>query len=167
LNLRLFEFDKTLKQLLSAFIIALTFGVLLGLTFLYYTTNYSAKGTIERFRGSQIENENTEMDIPENYPKPVSEMFITTHNHIISFSLIFISISIIFYFNSTINGFWKKFFLIEPFISIVTSFSSIWAVRFVDKNFVYITVISAILIYLSYFVMTAVSLYELNFKKKL
>lgn len=167
MNYNLFEFDLTLKKFLIAIIIVLSTGVVTGLIYLNYTTNYSPKGATQRFNGSSELDISDEFDIPENYPKPIPEMLITTHNHILGFSFIFFIMGMIFYFNSIINGYWKTFFLIEPTISIVITFGSIWLMRYVDSNFVYLTVLSSTLLYLSFFIMAGVSIYELKFKRSL
>jgi len=166
MNYILFELDKTLKNFLIAILFVLTSGLGVGLIYLYYTTDYTPKGTTERFNGTNIEQEMVDFDIPENYPKPISEMLITTHNHILGFSFIFFITGMIFYFNSIINGFWKSFLLIEPTISIVITFGSIWLMRFVHEDFVYITILSSAILYLSFFIMAGVSVYELKFKKE-
>ena len=140
-------------------------GVLTGLVYLNYTTNYSSRGAIERFKGSEAEILSEEFDIPETYAKSISEMLITTHNHVIGFSLIFLPLAIIFFFNSRIMGVLKNILVVEPFISTVISFGSLWLVRFVSNDFIYLTIISAVLIYTSYFLMTGISLYELIFIK--
>ena len=162
----LYQLDKNLKNFLAVYILVLTCGVMTGLTFLHYTTELAPEGAIKRFNGNMLNNLEEEFNIPENYPKPISEMLITTHNHIIGFSLIFISLGLIFYFNSIVTGFWKMFLMIEPLVSTVVSFASIWGMRYIDQNFVYLTVISGTLIYLSYFAMSGISFYELIFKKE-
>lgn len=162
MEIKLFQLEKLLKKIISIFLITLTCGVAVGLIFLNQTTGYSDKGTISRISGSEVEND---FDIPDYYPKPVSELLITTHNHIIGFSLIFFVLGGIFYFNSIIKGFWKSFLIIEPLISILITFGSIWGIRFISSGFVYIAIVSSTLIYASYFLMAAVILYELNFKK--
>ena len=159
----LYTFDKSLKRFLSAFLIVLTLGVTIGILYLNYTTSMTPSGTIERYNGSQ-QGEMDEFEIVESYPKQISELLLTTHNHIISFAFVFGLIGIIFYFNSVITGFWKNFLLIEPLISTVITFSSIWGIRYIHEGFVYITVVSAILMYVSFYIMAAISLYELNFK---
>jgi hypothetical protein len=136
---------------------------MVGLTFISQTTNYSPKGAIERFNGSQ-QSADDDLGIPDKYPKSITEMLMTTHNHVIGFSFIFLSIGIIFYFNSLVEGFWKKFLMFEPLFSIIVSFGSIWLMRFVDKNFVYLTILSAVLMYVSYFIMAGITVYELKFK---
>lgn len=165
MNIELNKLDKTLKNFLTSYLIVLAIGVSVGLMFVNKTTNLSPKGAVERFRGSEkVEDE--EFEIKENYAKSVEEMLMTTHNHIIGFSFIFFTSGLIFYFNTTIKGFWKIFLLTEPFVSIILSFGSIWGMRFIDKEFVYVTVVSAMLMYVSFFIMFVVSIYDLQFKKK-
>jgi len=165
MSYKLFEFDKTLKNFLIAILFVLTTGLGTGLIYLSYTTNYTPNGTTQRFNGSTETDVEDNFDIPENYPKPISEMLITTHNHILGFSFIFFITGLIFYFNSIINGFWKSFLLIEPIISIVITFGSIWLIRFVHEDFVYLTILSSTILYLSFFIMAGVSAYELKYKK--
>lgn len=165
MNIKLNNLDKALKNFLTAYLIVLTIGVSVGLVFVNKTTNLTPKGAVERFRGSE-KAEDEDFEIKENYAKSVEEMLMTTHNHIIGFSFIFFTSGLIFYFNSTLRGFWKTFLLTEPFVSIILSFGSIWGMRFIDKGFVYVTVISAILMYISFFIMSAVSIYDLQFKRK-
>ncbi|RPI65374.1 MAG: hypothetical protein EHM44_00725 [Ignavibacteriales bacterium] len=163
-NKKLFQLDIQIKQFLFTFIITLSFGVLIGLSYLYYTTNYIPSTAIERINGSEI-NSSDEFNIPEQYPKPVSELLITTHNHIIAFSFIFFFTGGIFYYNSIIVGRIKQLMIIEPFISTIISFSSIWGMRYIHPGFVYVTAISSSLIYISFFMMVSIIIYELKFKK--
>ena len=162
MKIKIYQLPVQLKKMIAALLLSLTFGVLIGLGFLYYTTSYSTKGAIERYNGSQVSEE---FEITENYPKPISEIFITTHNHIIAFTLIFAVIASIFYFSSIINNSLKTFLLVEPFISIIISFGSLWLMRFVNPNFVLLMAVSSTLIYLSYFTMVSLILYEIFFKK--
>lgn len=161
----LHSLDKTLKLFLFSFIACITVGVLVGMVYLYETSSFSAHGAVERIRGTG-DVQNDEFEIPEEYPKSYSELLMMTHNHIIGFSFIFLMVGGVFYFNSIITGWWKKFFLIEPLISTVVSFTSIFAIRYLDRNFVYLTVISSSFIYISFFVMVGVSSYELILKKE-
>jgi len=161
MEIKLFQLDKALKTFLATFIVVLTIGVSIGVIYLKFTTKMTSSGTVERYNGS---NEN-EFEIAESYPKPISEMLTTTHSHVIIFAIIFVAIGFIFYFNSIINGFWKQFLIIEPLVSTIITFSSIWGIRYIHKSFVYITIISAILMYVSFYIMSLITLYELIFKK--
>lgn len=164
MNIELRQLDKNIKLFLISFLILLTFGVTIGLVYLYYTTNYSVSGAVTRFNGSEVNEENFE--IPDSYPKPLSEMLVTTHNHLIAFALIFLSLGSIFYFNSTIKGFWKLFFMVEPLLSTIITFSSIWAVRFISTHFIYLIVLSSFMIYFSFYIMVSTCIYDLTFNKK-
>ena len=156
----LYQLEKNLKYFLSLFLIVMTIGVTIGLIYVRTTTNISTEGTVHRYAGSEVKDE---FDIPEHYPKPVSDMLMTTHNHIISFAMIFGMIGLLFYFNSMITGMWKFILMAEPLFSTLITFGSIWGIRFIAPEFAYITMISGILMYITYYIMVAVMLYELLF----
>lgn len=164
MNITLKSLSSSLKKFIAVYIIVISIGVGTGLTFLNHTTSFSPKGTITRFNGDN-KNIDSDFEVQENYPKPISEMLITTHNHILGLAFIFFSIGLIFYFNSIIIGKWKLFIMIEPLVSIIISFGSIWLMRFVDEHFVYLAVVSASIMYLSFYFMAIISLYELIFKR--
>lgn len=145
------------------FVFVLTLGVSVGLVYLKFTTNMTSTGTVERYNGSVTDSD--EFEIAEKYPKQINELLLTTHNHVITFSLIFFSLGLVFYFNSIIKGFWKNFLILEPFLSTIITFLSIWGIRYIDSIFVYVTIVSAILMYISFYVMSLVSLYELILKR--
>ena len=165
MNIKLYQLESSLKIFLSFFVIVLSLGIIMGLTYLSQTTSYSTKKTIERFNGSQTNIDDQVIDIPDTYPKPISEMLMTTHNHLIGFALIFFAIGLIFYFISVIIGFWKLFLMVEPLVSTIVTFASIWGMRFIAQEFVYLAAVSSALIYLSFFIMSAIIFYELIFKK--
>jgi len=165
MNKYLYQLEKSLKSSILTYLIVISCAVLVGLAYLSSTTNLSPTGTVTRFNGSDDSSITGELDIKDSYAKPISEMLITTHNPIFGLSFLFFSIGLIFYFNSVLQKFWKKFFMMEPLISIIISFGSIWGMRFIDYKFVYLAIISSILMYSSFFIMTAVSMFELMFKK--
>lgn len=156
-----FNQNKSLKIFFIVYLLVITIGVSTGLTFLKHTTSLTPKGAVARFNGDEIKSE----DIIENYPKPISEMLLTTHNHVLGLSFIFLSVGLIFYFYSRIKERWKLFLMIEPLISIVVTFGSIWLMRFVNKNFVYLAAASSFLMYLCFYVMVSIALFEL-FRKR-
>ena len=162
-KIRLYQLPSKFKLLLLLTVINLTAGVGIGLYYVANTTQLSPEGTTEHFSGSEI---NEEFDIPEKYPKPISELLTTTHNHIISMTFIFFILGGIFYFNSIITGFWKSFIIAEPFISIITTFGGLWLMRFCHPAFVYLVIPSGILMYLCFFAMAGINIYELTLKKE-
>jgi hypothetical protein len=160
----LFTWPRPLKRFLIGFLLLLTSGVTIGIIFLFTTTSFSTNGTIEHYNGSPVPAEDTLL-IPEKYAKPSSELLLTTHNHFIGFSFIFFIVCGLFYFNSTISGRLKNFFLIEPFISTWITFASIWGLRYIDPNIVYVTFIAALLTYTSFYFLIFILMYELLKKK--
>ena len=158
---RLYEFPGKFKALCFLTVLNLTIGVGVGLYYVGYTTQYSSTGTSEHFAGSQV---NDDFDIPDKYPKPLSELLNTTHTHIISMTFIFLIIGCIFYFNSIITGSMKTILIVEPFISIIVTFGGIWFVRFFHPGFSYLVILSGILMYLSFFIMATTIFYELTIK---
>jgi len=162
MNYLLYKLDPAFKRFLAAYVSVLSIGVVLGLIYVKTNTQMSFDGTVERFNGSETSGE---FDVPEYYPKPIGELLMTTHNHVIGFSFIFLSMGLIFYCNSIITGALKNILLLEPFVSIIFTFGSIWGLRFIGDFFVYLLFISSTVMYLSYFVMASVSIYELLLKR--
>ena len=161
-NFHLKDLPKDLRYLLSTFLILMSIGIFVGLMYAYSSTNLTSSGIVEQFNGSEIINNH---DIPEKFPKPLENMLLTTHNHMLTFSIISFLISFIFYFNSTITGIKKSIIIIEPFISTFIMFSSLWIMKYLAPNFVYLMIISSFLTYLFWYIMIIVSVYELLLKK--
>jgi len=160
-SLKLKYLDSTAKTFLAFFLITIQIGILIGIGYIYYTTDLNPEGTIEHYNGSEI----IENDIPEEFPKPLEGMILTTHAHVNSFAMISLIIGLIFYFNSIISNKFKLFLMIEPFISTFITFLSIWIMRYLNDSFVYLVMISSMLMYLCWSIMIIVSLYEIILKK--
>ena len=161
--IKLYQLPKAIKLLLILTVLNLTVGVGIGLYYVANTTHLSPEGTTEQFRGSYVDNN---FDIPEKFPKPISELLTTTHNHIISMTFIFFIMGGIFYFNSIVKGNLKLFLMIEPFFSTIITFTSLWLIRYLNSSFTYIVIASSGLMYLCWFIMIGLCIYELLFKKK-
>ena len=160
-SLKLKYLDSTAKTFLAFFLITIQIGILIGIGYIYYTTDLNPEGTIEHYNGSEI----IENDIPEEFPKPLEGMILTTHAHVNSFAMISLIIGLIFYFNSIISNKFKLFLMTEPFISTIITFLSIWIMRYLNDSFVYLVMISSMLMYLCWSIMIIVSLYEIILKK--
>jgi len=159
---RLLELPDKARYFLSAFLLVMTIGVTVGLVYVNQTTGMSGKGTTEHYAGSTMDDE---LDIPNKYPKGIEGMLLTTHTHLISFSFIFFFLGAIFYMNSIITGWWKTFLMIEPFISVLGTFGSIWGIRYLSPSFSMATMVFGILTYISFYLMVAVIFYEIHLKK--
>jgi len=160
-NIYLYNLSSDLKKTISAFLIVLGIGIFTGLIYINYTTSMSITGTIEQYKGSAAASE---YDIPNKFPKEFESMIRITHEHIISFSIITILLSFIFNFNSIVSRKTKLFLMIEPYISIIITFSSMWLMRYFSSKFVYFLIVSSSLMYICWYAIIFISLYELNKK---
>ena len=160
-SIKLINLDKDFKFFLSCFLFTMLIGIFLGLGFIYYTTDMNIQGTIEHYNGSEVLDD----EIPEEFPKPLEAMILTTHAHVNSFALISLIIGTIFYFNSIISGKIKLLLMVEPFFSTLITFLSMWFLRYLNESFVYLVLLSGFLMYLFWIIMVVLSLYELLFKK--
>ena len=146
--------DKNLKKILIYYLITLGVGFSLGVLYVYLNSEFSSSGMIEQYLGNND-------DWDPKLPKTLQDLVSHTHEHITMFSIIFLSLGIIFLYNSTIKGFWKRFLMIEPFLSIIITFGGFFIIRYVTTTFSYIIMISSLLMYICFYVMLFVSLYEL------
>ena len=162
-SFKLQDLDSTSKIFLTFFLITMQLGILIGIGYIYYTTSLNPEGTIEHYNGSEVFDD----DIPEEFPKTLENMILTTHAHVNSFAMISLIIGLIFYFNSIVLNKFKLFLMVEPFISTIVTFSCLWLMRYLSDNFVYLVIISSTIMYLCWSVMVLICLYELNFKKRI
>jgi len=161
MNIKLTELEIGLKNFLFYYLVVITIGILVGLVFLGSTMNYSPGGTVEHINGSEQDDD---FEIAESYPKAAADLLVTTHNHIMGLAFLILSVGVIFYFNTSITGLWKYLLMIEPLISTVFTFGSIWLIRFIHPEFIWLTILSSVLLYLFLFIMIGTCIYELKVK---
>ena len=157
------EQNDQVKLLIVAFTICLVVGVSIGLVYIYTTESTSAAGTIEHYRGSDVTGD---FDIPDKYPKTFEGMLLTTHTHVIAFAIIFLILGLFWAMNSIVVGWWKLFFLVEPFVSVLLTFLSLWGIRYVSDSFSYISMVFGILTYASFYLMAWIILLDLLNRQK-
>jgi hypothetical protein len=143
------DLPREINQVLFFSVIALTIGMILGIYFIKLNSGTKPSTIIEHYNGSENTDNFNEMKMA----KPLIQLVLTVHNHIISFVLIFTYVSILFYFVHSIGNRMKRFLMIEPFISILVTFGSMFLIRYIDPNFVFLMIFSSSVMYLSYFVM--------------
>ena len=156
------QLSSNVRYFLLAFIVCLTIGVTVGLVYVWKTTSMSPAGAAEHYSGSVVSGD---LDIPEKYPKSVESMLLTTHTHVISFAMIFLVLGGIFSLNSLIKGSLKTFVIIEPFITVLGTFGSIWGMRYLSSVYSYLSIIFGVMTYFTFYFMVGVVLYDLILKK--
>lgn len=155
MTFRLRDADTTLRLFITTFLVVLTMGYLIGLFFVEHTSSMSSVGIQEQFRGT------AENAAEIKYEKSVNEMYVFLHNHILSLSLVFLSLGGIFYFSSIVSEGVKRFLMVEPLIAIVTTFGGIALVRFVSPMLSWLVMISGASLFICYVVMVFLILKEL------
>ena len=156
------QLSSNVRYFLLVFIVCLTIGVTVGLVYVWKTTSMSPAGASEHYSGSAVSGD---LDIPEKYPKSVESMLLTTHTHVISFAMIFLVLGGIFSLNSLIKGSLKTFVIIEPFITVLGTFGSIWGMRYLSSVYSYLSIIFGVMTYFTFYFMVGVVLYDLILKK--
>ncbi len=163
---KLYQLNKNLKALCISFLIVLSIGVGMGMIYIYFTTSMTIEGTETRYAGDNTpDGFDPEIDVLENPPKSALELVSHAHSHIISFSFIFFLTAWIFEKNSIITGKWKRILMIEAFASILLTFGGFFLIRFIDRGFSYLVIGSSSIMYISFYIMVLVCLYELIFIK--
>ena len=120
INLKLHKLNQNLKTLILSYLIVLGIGMTFGLGYIYLTSEMNPSGMMDQYLGNNDEWE-------PKLPKTAVDLVSQAHDHITMFSIIFLTIGLIFNQNSLIKGIWKKILMIEPFFSIIiTCFVSIY-----------------------------------------
>jgi len=158
LNSKLPELEKNTKSIILSYLIVLGIGMTFGLSYVYLTSEMQPSGMVERYLGNNDEWK-------PKLAKTLMDLVSHAHDHITMFSIVFLSLSLIFNQTSTINGSWKRFLIIEPFFSILITFTGFFALRYISSNFAYIIMLSSGLMYIAFYIMLFVCLYELIFIK--
>jgi len=160
--------NNNIKKLFIYYLLTLGVGFSLGVLYVYLNSEFSSNGMVEQYLGNEEEEDERWNDPKYDYKpsKTLKDLVSHTHEHITMFSLIFLSLGFIFSYNSIITGSWKTFLILEPFISIIITFGGFFIIRYININFSYIIIISSLLMYLCFYIMLFVCLYELIFFKK-
>jgi len=136
---------KELKLLISTFIVVLSIGFFSGLSFVGETSSYSSNGIQENYLG----NEDAEDAEVMKFKKSDKEMLSIVHSHILSMSMIFFLVALLVY-HVEFNTAFKKFLMIEPLVSVVTTFGGLYLLWKGMLWMKYIVMVSGMLMTLSY-----------------
>ena len=121
LNGLIFQIPKELKVLIGTFLIVLTIGFFSGLLFVGETSSMKPDGVEEQYLG----NEDKEDALVMKFKKSEKEMLTLIHNHVLSMAVIFFLTGLILCLTKLQSGF-KKFLLIEPFVSVLLTFGGLY-----------------------------------------
>ncbi|MGB0981932.1 MAG: hypothetical protein ACPGUH_07520 [Winogradskyella sp.] len=145
LNGSIETFPKALKLLITAFVIVLSIGFYTGVFFVNETSSGSPNGIEEQYLGNENDLDAKVMKFKKNE----HQMLTLVHGHILSMSIIFFLIGVIF-ITTRLNQKLKLFLLIEPFISVVVTFGGIYLLWKDVLWMKYIIMVSGTMMTLSY-----------------
>lgn len=160
LSFSLSTLSKEIKLLIGTFLVVLSVGFYSGLTFVGETSSFTSQGIQENYLGNEENEEATEMKFKKNE----RHMLSIIHSHILSMGLIFFVLALIVSLADT-NLVFKKFLMIEPLISVLTTFGGIY---FLWKGMLwmkYVVILSGTLMTLSYTISVVLIFIQLIKKK--
>ncbi len=130
------------RVLIAVFVGVTLVGVVFGAVFIEATTHLTPTGVTAQYRG--LDEEAME-SVPEmKFPKTTAEMLMTTHNHILGLSVLFLIYGFL-YLHTVPMSRRRLIIAVEPLIGLVTTFGGLWIVRFLWPPFVYVVILSGAL----------------------
>ena len=159
-TLQLNKVKGSARTFLILFVICLSFGYGTGLYYLSISSGFTEKSVQENYLG----NENDEEAEVMKFKMKEREVLSIIHGHVVSFSLIFLAIGLLL-FNSSYSSKLISFLVIEPFISIILTFSGIWILWNGVEWMRYIVILSGTLMHLIYISSALLILFDLLKKR--
>ena len=134
-------------------------GYTTGLFFIHHTTGMTPPGVADQYRGT---DSTAVSDAAMKFPKSYSEMLTITHTHLLSMAVIFIVSGLALALCQRPALRWRTILVIEPFVALLVSFSSMWLMRYVDARFSWLLTLSSGVMALTFYVQSFFVLRELN-----
>jgi len=134
-------------------------GYTTGLLFIHHTTGMTPPGVAEQYRGS---DSTAVSDAAMKFPKSYPEMLNITHTHLLSMAAIFIVSGLALALCERPGPQWRKLLVVEPFVALLVSFSSMWLMRYVDARFSWLLALSSGLMAATFYLQSFFVLRELG-----
>jgi hypothetical protein len=150
------NFPKEVKLLIGAFVMVLSIGFFTGLLFVGETSSAKPNGIEEHYLGNETDEDAEVM----KFKKSEKEMLTLVHNHVLSMSIIFFLMGGLLYTTRLHSGF-KKFLMIEPFVSVSLTFGGIYLLWTGMLWMKYVVMISGTLMTFSFAASTLIILIQL------
>ncbi len=114
-------------------------GYTTSLLFVWYTTHLVPRGIAERYRGADP----SASDAAMTFPKSFAEMLTITHTHLLSMAAIFALSGATLALCRRPSERWRSGLIVEPFVALLTSFTAMWLMRYVDPRFSWLLALSS------------------------
>ena len=155
--LSLNNLPKNLRRILFLFVLVISIGYGFGLRQLVISVGATPTLVDEHYNGNE-EDENADV---LKFKKNEKELLTFLHNHLLSLGILTLLLTLLLYF-SDVNKKLKAFLTIEPFISLIVTFSSIYGLWYGLNWLKYITVISGVLFHVSFASILVILLFKLG-----
>ncbi|HQU73180.1 MAG: hypothetical protein KDI06_19200 [Calditrichaeota bacterium] len=143
------------RHIIGAFVVMTSVGVFTGFAFLGNTTHLEPQGIVTQYKG--MDEAQMEVAGELKFEKSFRDMLLTTHNHVLGLSPVFLAIGLLYLQCGKVTRL-RSLIAIEPLLSLGLTFGGLWVVRFWFEPFVYVVLLSGILMFACFFWMAAVIL---------
>lgn len=148
---------SSLKKLIFVFVLVSFIGVVVGGIMIEVTTHLTPQGVVEQYKGISRSKIDTADEL--KFPKPLKDMLITTHNHILGLSSLFLIVGLLYL--ATGRESWLHIVIAaEPLVSLILTFGGLWIMRYLWSPFVYVVIMSGTLMIGTYAWMSLVVMKE-------
>lgn len=136
------SWSAPVRKLVFIFALVTFLGVVVGGVMIEVTTHLTPQGVVQQYKG--IDRSNLKPSQEMKFPKPMKDMLITTHNHILGLSSLFVIMGFL-YLATGRDTLLQGLIAVEPLVSLVVTFGGLWVVRYLWEPFVYVVILSGTL----------------------
>jgi hypothetical protein len=133
-------------------------GYTTSLLFIHHTTGMTPGGVSAHYNGS----DSTASDAAMQFPKPYAEMLTITHTHLLGMAAIFAFSGLALALCDRPSEWWRRFLIVEPFIALLVSFSTMWLMRYADPRFSWLLSLSSAAMAVTFYAQSFFVLRELR-----
>jgi hypothetical protein len=143
-------------------------GYTTSLVFVWHTTRLTPPGVSARYRGVVDSTGGTgplggAAGAPAmQFPKSFAEMLTITHTHLLGMATMFMISGLCLALCTSPSERRRRVLIVEPFVALLVSFSSMWLMRYVDARFAWLLEASSASLALVFYVQAWYILRELR-----
>ena len=137
-------------------------GYSTSLLFVWQTTRLHPAGIAERYRGADSASAEEAMVFPKSFP----EMLTLTHTHLFGMAAIFALSGLCLALCTRPSSRWRTILLVEPFVALLVSFSSMWLMRYLDPRFSWLLALSSSTMAIAFYGQAWFILRELGWRER-
>lgn len=133
------------RKLIAVFVVVTVTGFVLGTIFIEVTTHLTPEGVVSQYTGhteEQSQQLSGEQEI--KFAKSPTDMLTTTHNHILGLSVLFTVLGFL-YLHTGRRSALRVAIAVEPLFTLLLTFGGLWVVRYLWTPFVYVVILSGVL----------------------